>query len=182
MSADGAVGVRHTGGAGDPAPPGAMPHLPHLPADSRQMPKGLDTIRAAPLDARRAMHLAQRLQNQAARYAGKAAANAHSASHWFWAGMAAQLAALVMVIALIVMPDAPDLVAVIATFASAIAAWTQFRRLDELSKSYSLAAHELAFLRADVEDAERARAVRKAVDHTEPAISREHTMWMAKRG
>lgn len=95
MSADGAIGVRHTGGAGDPAPPGAMPHLPHLPADSRQMPKGLDTTRAAPLDARRAMHLAQRLQNQAARYAGKAAANAHSASHWFWAGMAAQLAALV---------------------------------------------------------------------------------------
>jgi hypothetical protein len=65
---------------------------------------------------------------------------------------------------------------------SAIAAWTRFRRHDELSKSYSLAAQELAFLRAEVEDATHERAFRKAVDATESAISREHTMWMAKRG
>ncbi len=159
-----------------------MPHLHHLPANGRQMPKGLDEIRAAPLEMRRTMYLAQRLQNQAAWYASKAEANSRSASRWFWAGMAAQLAALVVAIALIVMPDAPDVVAVFTTFAAAIAAWTQFRRHDELSKSYSLAAHELAFLRAEVEDAASERTFRKAVDDTESAISREHTMWMAKRG
>lgn len=60
--------------------------------------------------------------------------------------------------------------------------WTQFRCHDGLSKSYSLAAHALAFRRAEVEDAADERAFRKAVDDTESAVSREHTMWMAKPG
>lgn len=159
-----------------------MPHLHHLPPESRQTPRCLDEIRAASLASRRALYVEERLENQALWYAGKAEANSRSASRWFWAGMAAQLAALVVAIALIVMPKAPDVVAVFTTFAAAIAAWTQFRRHDELSKSYSLAAHELAFLRAEVEDAASERAFRKAVNDTESAISREHTMWMAKRG
>lgn len=158
------------------------PHLYQIPADGRQIPRGMEEVRAAPLATRRATYLAERLADQTAWYASKAAANARSANRWFWAGMAAQGGALIVAIALILAPDKPEVVAAFTTVAAAIAAWTQFRRHGELSKSYALAAHELAFLRSEVEGADTEETFRETVAATEDAISREHTMWMAKRG
>jgi hypothetical protein len=156
--------------------------LHQIPADGRQIPRSLEVIRAAPLDARRERYLAVRLAEQVGWYAAKAAANARSASRWFWVGVAVQGAALVVAIALIAATDVPNVIAAFTTIAAAAAAWTQFRRHAELSQSYSLAAHELAFLRSTVEKAGTEEAFAQAVASTEDAISREHTMWMAKRG
>jgi hypothetical protein len=55
-------------------------------------------------------------------------------------------------------------------------------RHDELSKSYGLAAPELMVLHSRLELAETEEAFWQGVEETEAAISREHTMWMAKRG
>jgi hypothetical protein len=163
------------------ARPGLIPHLHQLPADGQQIPPSLIQLRAAPLAARKAAFLSKRIAEAVGWYAGKAAANSRAASRWFWLGMGAQGAALIVAIALVAAPQAPNLVAPFATVAAAIAAWTQFRRHDELSKSYSLAAHELAFLRSEVESARTEETFWAAVVSTEEAISREHTMWMAKR-
>jgi len=163
------------------ARPSLAPYLYQVPADGRQMPPAMEQIRAAPLETRRALYVSERIADQTDWYARKAAANSHSASRWFWAGLAVQGLALVVAIVIIQRPDVPDVVAVLTTVAAAIAAWTQFRRHDELSKSYSLAAHELAFLRSEVEGATGEESFRKSVAATEDAISREHTMWMAKR-
>ena len=160
----------------------SMPHLHHLPTESRQMPKGWTM--SAPRRWRRGGRCTWRsgaepgdmVRQQGRRptpappAAGSGRAWRRNWPRWWWPSPSS------------CRPDALDVVAVFTTFAAAIAAWTQFRRHDELSKSYSLAAHELAFLRAEVEDAGNERTFRKAVDDTESAISREHTMWMAKRG
>ncbi|MDQ2655157.1 MAG: DUF4231 domain-containing protein, partial [Chloroflexota bacterium] len=163
------------------ARPSLIPQLHRLPAHGRQIPPGLAQIRAASIADRKAIYLSQRLDDQIDWYSTKAAANARSASRWFWAGMAAQGTALVVSIALIQATDVPDVVAAFTTIAAAIAAWTQFRRHDELSKSYSLAAHELAFLYSAVADARTEEAFTQAIVSAEEAVSREHTMWMAKR-
>jgi hypothetical protein len=46
----------------------------------------------------------------------------------------------------------------------------------------ALAAQELALIRGEVEAAATEDAFAKAVEDAEGAISREHTMWTAKRG
>ena len=66
--------------------------------------------------------------------------------------------------------------------AAVAAAWTQYSRHDELGKSYGLAAQELAFLRSTIDVSPDEEALNSAVAATEDAISREHTMWMARRG
>lgn len=163
------------------ARPSLVPYLYQVPANGRQMTPEMEQIRAAPLAARKALYIEKRLADQIGWYAGRAASSTSSASRWFWVGIVAQGLALVVAIVLIERPELPDFVAALTTVAAAAAAWTQFRRHDELSKSYSLAAHELAFLRSEVESSTGEESFRKAVAATEDAISREHTMWMAKR-
>ena len=75
-----------------------------------------------------------------------------------------------------------DLVGPLAAITAAATAWTQLGRNDELAKSYGLAAHEQMVLHSRLELAETEEAFRQGVEETESAISREHTMWMAKRG
>ncbi len=55
-------------------------------------------------------------------------------------------------------------------------------RHDELGKSYGLTAPELMVLHSRLGLAETEEAFRQGVEETEVAISREHTVWMAKRG
>ena len=175
-------GIRRAAARDDAGARLLMPHLHHLPTESRQMPKGWTM--SAPRRWRRGGRCTWRSGCRTRRHgtptrprptpappaAGSGRAWRRNWPRWWWPSPSSCC------------PDAPDVVAVFTTFAAAIAAWTQFRRHDELSKSYSLAAHELAFLRAEVENAGNERTFRKAVDDTESAISREHTMWMAKRG
>jgi hypothetical protein len=75
-----------------------------------------------------------------------------------------------------------DAVGLFATLSAGATAWTQLGRHNELRKSYGLAAYELTFLRIAVQDADDEPVFAGAVLEAESAISREHKMWVAKRG
>ena len=68
-----------------------------------------------------------------------------------------------------------------ASVATAATAWTQLGRHDELSKSYALAYQELLMIRTLGEKVSTEEGLDRLVTDGENAISREHTMWMAKR-
>lgn len=153
-----------------------------MPADGQQITPSMREWRELPFAERKQRYLAARVADQIRWYSSKAAENARQARRWFWIGFLAQGAALVLAIALIEGPAIPDLVGGLAAVAAVAAAWTQFNRHDELSKSYGLAAQELAFLRSTIDVAPDEPALGSAIAATEDAISREHTMWMARRG
>lgn len=153
-----------------------------VPPDGQQITSSMREIRDLPLAERQRLYLSARVGDQIRWYSSKAAENARQARRWFWIGFIAQGAALVLAIALIEGPDVPDFVGGLAAVAAVAAAWTQYSRHDELSKSYGLAAQELAFLRSTIDVAPDEAALRSAIAATEDAISREHTMWMARRG
>jgi len=142
------------------------------------------SLRAAPVAERKQFYLANRVRDQVAWYGAKAAANMRSGTRWFWVGLGAQGLALILAFTVTAAPDRPDLglVGGLTTVAAVAVAWTQFSRHDELSKSYALAVQELAFLRSTLEGTSTEEAFSQAVVETESAISREHTMWMARRG
>jgi hypothetical protein len=67
------------------------------------------------------------------------------------------------------------------TYASAIAAWTQMKRHNELAQSYALAAQELEELEAVATNQISGNAFTQLVEQAENSISREHTLWCARR-
>jgi SMODS and SLOG-associating 2TM effector domain 1 len=74
------------------------------------------------------------------------------------------------------------LVGPLLALAAAFTAWTQLGRNDELSQSYALANQELLSIKALPGTVDTEQELVKVVRDGEGAISREHTMWIAKRG
>jgi hypothetical protein len=95
----------------------------------------------------------------------------------------AQFVALALAVWRVAVPFAGlSLVGPLLALAAAFTAWTQLGRNDELSKSYALANQELLNIKALANTVETEQELAKVVRDGEGAISREHTMWIAKRG
>jgi hypothetical protein len=165
------------------ARPALAAYLHRLPAGSRQVvTERMHQTRLMSPQQRKGFYLTARVDDQEAWYAGKSQANARSATTWFWVSLLFEGLALAATIVVATTGIRVDLVSVLAAVSAAATAWTQLGRHDELAKSYGLAAHELIVLHSRLELADSEEAFRQGVEETESAISREHTMWMAKRG
>ena len=165
------------------ARPALAAHLHHLPSRGRQViTEPMTRLRELTPDARRAVYLAARVDDQEEWYARRSHSNAQSATVWFWVSLICEGMALAAAIVVAITGLRVDLVGLLAAISAGATAWSQLGRHDELAKSYGLATHELMLLRARLELAETDEAFRQGVEETEAAISREHTMWMAKRG
>jgi hypothetical protein len=163
------------------ARPTLAAYLHHGDRNRSQITPWMRSLRAAPLVERRLAYLTGRVDDQAAWYAGRTEANRRAADRWFWLGLGCEIVAVLVAIGLVVDTSAPDVVGLLATLAVAITAWNQTGRHDELSKSYGLAANEIVLLRTRVEMADDEERFGEAVNDVELAVSREHTMWMARR-
>lgn len=79
----------------------------------------------------------------------------------------------------------PDLVfsaaGVLAAVTAGFWAWLQVRQHQALSSSYGLARHELGLIEAKFHHIQGDSQLPQLVVDGENAISREHTMWVAKR-
>jgi hypothetical protein len=165
------------------ARPDLAAHLHRLPSRGHQIiTEAMARLRALSPEARRAVYLTARVDDQEAWYAGRSHGNAQAATAWFWISLVCEGLALAAAVVIAITGLRVDLVGLLAALSAGATAWTQLGRHDELAKSYGLAAHELMLLRARLELAETTEAFRQGVEETEAAISREHTMWMAKRG
>lgn len=151
-------------------------------ATRNQITARMRQIRGLNLEERIAWYLDHRLLNQVEWYSSKAAASRVAAQRWFWASIATQLAALVAAIIAVTVSYSFDIVSVLAATSAAFTAWTNLRRHEDLSKTYSVAAQELLALSDLIEDVASERDFTDIVVESETAISREHTMWVAKRG
>jgi len=138
-------------------------------------------VRSLPFEERRALYLQARARDQQQWYARKSRVNARQAKLWFRVGLAARVLALGGAVFFVIHPAPSGIVELFATAGAAATAWNQLRRHTELTRSYALAAQELESLAGVVEGATDEERFGEAVTETEGAISREHTMWMAKR-
>ena len=74
-----------------------------------------------------------------------------------------------------------NLVGVFSSLASALVAWLQVRQHEELAQSYAVAALELGFIEEQAEHVAGDPSFSAFVGDSENAISREHTLWIARR-
>lgn len=139
-------------------------------------------IRGLPFSTRKHLYLEGRLRDQMSWYQRRAHWNRLRAATWFW------IVVLVHVLALITLVTQPfgttrriGSVSVLMTLAAAITAWNQLKRHDELTHTYSLAAKDLEEIEAMAPHINSAQDLQTFVEQAECAISREHTMWRARR-
>jgi SMODS and SLOG-associating 2TM effector domain 3/SMODS and SLOG-associating 2TM effector domain 1 len=160
--------LRPTGGV-------LLPDVPQITPRMRQ-------IRSLSLPERRTCYLEARLLDQARWYARKADENRRNGTLWFWAGFAVQVVAVTFPLLRQANSALPNLAPVFTSVLAASTAWTQFRRHDDLNKSYALASQELTMLRSLMDRDEDAQAFAQRVVEVESTISREHKLWVATRG
>jgi hypothetical protein len=151
-------------------------------SDRPQITDRMREVRSSSLEARRTLYLRERLLNQKEWYRKKAALSARLAFRWFWTVALLQTVALPVAIVNLASDGALFNVGPIAaSLAGPLLAWAQIKRFDEIAQTYGLAAQELSALESLAPHATTEPFFEQLVLQSEEAISREHTMWCARR-
>ena len=139
-------------------------------------------VRSSSLEERWNFYSRARICDQKTWYAKKAEASFGSGAYWFWAIVILQI---VIVILAIVQAASGGLrinpIPIVTTSAAAMAAWSNMKRHDELAQSYALAAQELDEIEVIATYQASEDTFSQIVEQSENSISREHTMWCARR-
>ena len=139
-------------------------------------------LRQRPLAERRETYRRARIAEQAEWYRAKAAANRAAGRRWLALAVAANAVGLAGAIGRFVDLYDADVLGVAAAVAGAAIAWSQLRQHRNLATAYALAAQELGVVGDRLRDPTTEEDWVEAVADAEAAISREHTMWLARRG
>jgi len=139
-------------------------------------------IRSASFNERKGFYIKSRVRDQKSWYLHKAKTNAKSSTRWFWVTAVLQaIAVATAIIQAVVGGLGFNVVPVLATCAAAVTAWSQMKRYDELAQAYALAAQELEELESIANNLTNDNDFSQLVEQVEETISREHTMWCARR-
>jgi hypothetical protein len=151
--------------------------------DKPQISPRMREVRAMALDSRKQTYLSQRIADQRSWYGRKARKSQTAESWYFVVILVSQAMALAAGAFMIASPGSRwNLVGVFSSLASALVAWLQVRQHEELAQSYAVAALELGFIEEQGGHvASDAADFSSFVGDAENAISREHTLWIARR-
>ena len=148
--------------------------------DPNEISPLMQKTRRAPFEERRAFYTEQRLNDQRRWYHGQAKLHDRAREVYFFVAILAQLGA-VLVAFLQWRPWRLNLVPLLVAISASVTAWAQAKRHEESAQAYALASQELDVMAVRLDAAGGESAFEAAVAETEAAISREHTMWMARR-
>ncbi|MGY1636894.1 DUF4231 domain-containing protein [Geodermatophilus sp. SYSU D00742] len=153
---------------------------PTSPEDTELTP-GMAAVRAASSADRRAVYKRDRLDAQITWYTQRADDHDRAARTWVavtaLASSAGVLAAALRMFGVIDI----DLLGVAASGASAAIAWNQLDQNRTLVSAYRITARELGIIRDRIDHVDDSDWP-TFVSDSEDAVSREHTLWLARRG
>lgn len=151
-------------------------------AERPQISVPMRAVRSASLEERRSTYLAERIADQRRWYGDQARVNRAARNRYLNLIIAGQFLAVIAAIALVRWPDAKiKLTGLFTSLATALIAWLQVRQHKELAQSYSIAEVELGFIQERAQYVTNDRELSDFVGDAENAISREHTLWIARR-
>ncbi|MGH8884323.1 MAG: DUF4231 domain-containing protein [Egibacteraceae bacterium] len=152
-------------------------------ADGLQITPAMRALRGETLDARKAAYETDRIADQQAWYAAKARWNAAHARRWSAAMVTVEALGGIGAIlkATGALSGAALVLGLFGAAGAAIAAWLQTRQHQALAGAYSVAANELASIRALIPWQQTEETWAAFVRDAERAISREHSLWRSSR-
>lgn len=150
--------------------------------DGAQITPAMTSMRAEPLDARKAKYAEARIADQLAWYAKKASVNRTMSEKFFLGLIAVNGFAVLSALLRIRFSDAPYWPTdIFVACAASLLTWMQAKRFGELAASYALAAHEISLIRDQALLPATQHAFSVFVGDAENAFSREHTQWVARK-
>ena len=153
-----------------------------LDANAQALSEFMKDIRRKSVDDRRNLYLKSRLRDQKVWYSNKATFNSRKENCWFWTVVVLQILAVTFAIIWACLSGLPvNVVPLLMTCAASAVAWSQMKRYSELAQSYFLAAQELGDQEAIASNITKEDDFLALVEQVEETISREHTMWCARR-
>ncbi|MET8045592.1 DUF4231 domain-containing protein [Micromonospora sp. NPDC005215] len=147
----------------------------------QQITDGMRSLRAGSLVDRRAAYLTGRLEGQRSWYAERSLSNRARASRWSVGMLVLEIVGVTLAMSRAAGLIDVDLLGIAAAAVAAGAAWTQTRQHAVVATAYALASQELAAMGSLAVRIDSEAELSQFVDDTETAISREHTMWRARR-
>jgi hypothetical protein len=139
-------------------------------------------IRNKSIDERKIFYVNQRVLDQRKWYSKKASVNKKSEDRWFYGVMVFQLLAGISAFILVLYPNfVVNFTSIFSALAMAVLSWLQVKRHQEQSQSYNIAAQELASIESLSIHIKNEEDLSGFVADSENAISREHTLWIARR-
>ena len=163
-----------------PSSPGDLAQS--LDSNARSISCSMNRVRRKSLDERRKIYLESRLCDQKDWYLKKAKFNSRKESTMFMAALILQFLAVLFAIIWASSIDlSVNVVPILMTSTAVIVAWGQMKRYGELEQTYSLAAQELIDQETIALGITEESSFLRLVEQVEETISREHTMWCARR-
>jgi hypothetical protein len=141
----------------------------------------MESLRSSDLTTRRNVYLRERIDDQQAWYARKAAYNAQRARWWSIALLAAEALGVVLAALKALSYVSIDLASLASALIASGGAWLAVKQYESIATAYVLASRELSAIEQRLLGLnDEHRWATEAAD-AEEAISREHTMWRASR-
>ena len=155
--------------------------LPPVAAGHRQVTEPMRAARASSFDQRRDLYRRCRVEDQRDWYANRANEHASKARYWASTGVGASVVGVGCGFGRFFGMFDLDLLGIAAAAVAASTAWTHLLQQRTLATSYTVASLELGLIGdrlASVDETDWPLFVSDAED----AVSREHTLWLARRG
>jgi SMODS and SLOG-associating 2TM effector domain 3/SMODS and SLOG-associating 2TM effector domain 1 len=146
------------------------------------LPPRLEQLRSGNFELRRSIYVKRRLAEQRQWYADKTRWNESRRRAWTAVTVGLLGAGLLAGLARGFLGLEPDLLGPLAAAAGSAMAWARSKDYAELAAAYSVTAHELGIAETEAEAVGAEDDWPPFVARAERAISREHTLWKARRG
>ena len=151
-------------------------------SNSPQITERMRHIRSMTTADRKDSYLRDRIGDQRDWYGKEAKENQDKESKWFVIIMLAQLLAAASAFLFVRWPESKlRFTGIFSVLATASIAYLQVKRHQELAQAYNLAAQELGVIAVTADHINTDEELSQFVADAENAISREHTMWVARR-
>lgn len=146
-----------------------------------QITEVMRKIRLMQFDQRKKLYLSSRIADQRQWYSSKAKFNQRRAHLMFALVILAQLVAFIFAFLTIEKENIVNLSSPMATLSASFFSWLQIKKHRELSEAYGVTAQELGLVAEEASYVNSDNDLSRFVEDSERAISREHTMWIARR-
>lgn len=147
-----------------------------------QISQAMRSVRSAALEERKSIYIAERVCSQRRWYGSEARSNRIAERTYFILILVGQFLAFVAAIVLVGHPESKvKLTGLFVSIASALIAWLQLKQHRELAQSYAVTELDLGLVHEQAQYVSNDRELSDFVGDAENAISREHTLWVARR-
>lgn len=161
--------------------PSDLRNLPPLGPQGDALTAAIAAARAMSLESRKSMYLTDRVAVQRKWYATRSLKNDEAARKWRFGMLAGQMIGLAGGVLLALGVWDVDVLGIAAAATGAAVAWLRAREFEGLAEAYSVTERDLARVEADAELVDSEEEWAAFVADSESAISREHTVWRARR-